>query len=401
MQLAILHMLVAEATFSPESTDKIASLSLHLLPQELASQRGAQCLDHSPAGFYLRQQNPHKWVLFLQGGGFCLTPSACKARANTSLGSSTHWSKHGSEYMVTDDSKLNPFRHYSQAYLPYCSGDTWLGTSPKHKEVLSGLQMSGHLILETLVDYLLNTTVLGRATDVVFAGVSAGGIGVFHHADWLTEKLGAAALAKNIRAPKVVAMPIAGIFFPEKFPVLFEAFKVGVTIPYKGMADDLLAMFEHAYLHPKCVANTKKHSRCWDVSKMYSYIKTPLFVVSNRFDDLQITMLGKCSWEACAATSLPESLGGRFIRFFGKTLAKTTENMIATQPSNAFFISNAYDHVRNLGLYFKNDAHRIGPFTLGKAFERWYHRNETIHLFDPTCNEDGPCNSSSAEPFYV
>jgi hypothetical protein len=40
--------------------------------------------------------------------------------------------------------------------------------------------------LNALVDHLINTTSFNNVTHVLFSGGSAGGIGVFHNADWLS-----------------------------------------------------------------------------------------------------------------------------------------------------------------------------------------------------------------------
>jgi hypothetical protein len=49
---------------------------------------------------------------------------------------------------------------------------------------------SGHAVLETLVSELKKGQyALGDAEEVLLAGCSAGGIGTFHHTDWLADAL--------------------------------------------------------------------------------------------------------------------------------------------------------------------------------------------------------------------
>ena len=64
-------------------------LSLTLLPP---SANGARCLDGSKFGYYFRksesQENSHKWIIFLMGGGACITPIDCIRRKQSHLGSS-------------------------------------------------------------------------------------------------------------------------------------------------------------------------------------------------------------------------------------------------------------------------------------------------------------------------
>mmetsp|Transcript_121787 Transcript_121787/g.192884 ORF Transcript_121787/g.192884 Transcript_121787/m.192884 type:complete len:128 (+) Transcript_121787:3-386(+) len=80
----VLHGLVCVSATAPD-------FQLELFPAELAKQRGAQCLDHSPAGYYIRKQDPSKWLIFLEGGGLCVTPFDCLARRDSAQGSSKYW----------------------------------------------------------------------------------------------------------------------------------------------------------------------------------------------------------------------------------------------------------------------------------------------------------------------
>jgi hypothetical protein len=36
-----------------------------------ATKRGARCLDGSPGGYFLRRGDPKRWIVFMQGGGWC------------------------------------------------------------------------------------------------------------------------------------------------------------------------------------------------------------------------------------------------------------------------------------------------------------------------------------------
>ena len=51
---------------------------------DAAAKRGAVCLDGSPGGYFLKRGDPRRWILFMQGGGWCtstavrLTPTGCR-----------------------------------------------------------------------------------------------------------------------------------------------------------------------------------------------------------------------------------------------------------------------------------------------------------------------------------
>lgn len=393
-----------------------APMQLELFPAELAMERGAQCLDHTPAGYYIRKQDPHRWIIFLEGGGLCVTPFDCIARAHKkgsfgSLGSSKSWPSKGpihNDAMTASFSELNPFMNFTQVYVPYCSGDTWLGASSRHRADLFGLQMSGHLIIEMVIDRLLNLTTLPHATDVILSGSSAGGIGTFHHLDWLADRMAQVAAARDAKRPRVAGVPIAGAFFPERQPVLYETFILGTKAPYTTLASEYLNFLQDPWLHQGCVAASKKGALpladCFDISKMFQYTVEPLFICQNRFDKLQMENLGLCPKSDCSSHAAPSSSGGKYVRYFGATMNQTVIDMKASRPSPSigFFIPAEYDHDGNFEAFFSKNERLIGGVSLRTAIERWYWDRERVELVEgPLCNDDGPCDSQPDRALVV
>lgn len=111
------------STFSTFMAPKVIPLLLASMTCGLASQPWtltlvedatgmARCLDGSPPGFYIRPgfgSGSKKWVIHLQGGGWCASPSDCLQRANgynpwgePSIGGSGTWPRSG----TCPDSKL-------------------------------------------------------------------------------------------------------------------------------------------------------------------------------------------------------------------------------------------------------------------------------------------------------
>lgn len=368
---------------------------MELLPEDIAKERGAQCLDHSPAGWYIREQDPKKWVIFLEGGGLCVEPIDCMERVSSPQGSSKHWNpkKLPEGPSTTSLSPLNPFAEFSQVYIPYCSGDTWLGDSSKGHPALLGLQMSGHLILETLVQRLLNNTRFASATDIILSGSSAGGIGTYHHTDWLADLLAARAKANGQASPRVVGFPIEGMFFPEKWPVLVPEFAVGVREPFANFMSQYLALLQNPWYPPACIEASKKEGfkrgDCFDVSRMIKYTKTPLFIGMNRFDPLLIQDVGICL--TCKASDKPSGLNGRFIRFYGSIMEQTVIDINRTLPQTGWFIPSEFHHDENFYRFLDSTEKSIQGMSLRAAFEAWYYDRRPIVLLEATCQDGGPC----------
>ena len=71
-----------------------------------------------------------KFIIHLEGGGWCYNEDDCIGRSKTPLGSSTFW-KPTSEYpggLLSDDQTANPdFYNWNLAFVNYCDGASFAG----------------------------------------------------------------------------------------------------------------------------------------------------------------------------------------------------------------------------------------------------------------------------------
>jgi hypothetical protein len=194
----------------------------------------ALCNDGSDAVIYVRpaatEADADKWVIELMGGGACNSMEACAKRwcgvetnfSRTQMTSATAPAKtSGSGILLRpgDDgggasaSVDNPFAGWNHVLLKYCSSDTWRGTArdvaietdhPTQGDLVAfRMHFLGRRILEATVATLRGEVGapltwgaearpmpdLDDASEVVFAGASAGGGGVTFNLDWLSETL--------------------------------------------------------------------------------------------------------------------------------------------------------------------------------------------------------------------
>ncbi len=173
----------------------------------------ARCSDGTPAVFYVREgTEPDKWMIHLEGGGGCMTEEECRVRwcgeefYDASLMSSD-WDADGvpdmpdhvTTFGIASAIPANQFSTWTQVYVPYCSSDGWLG---RESDVDLGgvssfeVDARGHTIVRAVRNMLREvnptwTTVgsypvpnLDDATEIVFTGTSAGGLGAVQNADW-------------------------------------------------------------------------------------------------------------------------------------------------------------------------------------------------------------------------
>jgi hypothetical protein len=136
------------------------------------------CADGSEFNFWVREADPAKVVLFLEGGGACFDPTSCAFTDEESTLYDWNVSADDDPALMGGifdfDRPENPFADYSFVYVPYCTGDIHLGNkvseySPdltvKHVGFINGLTAAAYL-RDTFPD----------ATEVVVVGESAGAI---------------------------------------------------------------------------------------------------------------------------------------------------------------------------------------------------------------------------------
>lgn len=127
-KLAIALQLMGLAAAAPAPGE--INATLHSLGP---SSGDAKCIDGSPAAFYLRPgtgSGASKWVVFHEGGGWCISLSDCRARANTTLGSSAGYAAELAmpDQLLSSNATINPLLYnWNVAYLSYCDGGSFVG----------------------------------------------------------------------------------------------------------------------------------------------------------------------------------------------------------------------------------------------------------------------------------
>eukprot|EP01043_Picozoa_sp_COSAG02_P068986 COSAG02_NODE_11651_length_1681_cov_1.311631_2_plen_371_part_00 len=291
----------------PPSADELGpGLDLRLFSEEQAEAFGARCLDGSPSGYYYRAGSQQdSFVIMLAGGGLCTSAADCKKRSTGPLGTSTKWASNitGSNVFGTVD---NPFGDWNHVFVPYGSGDTYIGTQRESNSI--GLFFAGHNTLEAVVSDLQNRSRFNAARRVLLSGRSAGGIGVFQNADWLGEQL-------DLSRVTYKATPQCGAFFTNSMLKLMPQYTSGVMNGSSGgggngvdaaaVMSDYLVSFYGGTEGPGAVnldrsctaakAPLTKHT-CWSAAVHYPHISTPLLIAQNRYDAFQCGNIMGVSW---------------------------------------------------------------------------------------------------------
>jgi hypothetical protein len=164
---------------------------------------GAICRDGSPAGIYVHKGTVDKLNIFLEGGGACSNAHFCAFNpksvnqvlagdGQTVLGSALGAgagrqqpgdysdSSHTAAPLGIFETERaeNPFKGWSQVYIPYCTGDVFFGT--KRDAVVPGStdkqQFVGYIDMQKFIGRIV-PTFKPTVKQVIISGSSAGGFG--------------------------------------------------------------------------------------------------------------------------------------------------------------------------------------------------------------------------------
>ena len=180
------------------------------------SMANARCLDGSPAVVSILHRDPAKWIIFLQGGGWCYSLADCLHRAaympfGTSKGPPRIAEPCGLH-------QLEPFSNFSVASYRYCDGAAFGGTAGavgptgRFRGVPTAVRFDGSLHLSEGIQLLRERYGLATASEVMLSGCSAGGMAALLQA----KAVHAAVLGPHLRRFKVFA--VSGLFFGDVPP---------------------------------------------------------------------------------------------------------------------------------------------------------------------------------------
>jgi Pectinacetylesterase len=143
-----------------------------------------RCFDGSEFSFWVREANPGKVMLFLQGGGGCFSAETCAPDSGL-YRTAIEGPPDGGVFDFAD--ARNPFADYSVVYVPYCTGDVHLGNTTTEYAPGLTIHHKGYVNGTAALDHLAAS--FPAATEVVVAGESAGSIAAPLYAGLVSDRL--------------------------------------------------------------------------------------------------------------------------------------------------------------------------------------------------------------------
>lgn len=378
---------------------------------------GAMCLDGSPAAYYVRPgvgENATKFVIFWEGGGWCVSLEDCAGRALTALGSSVNYPPTTNGYDNRD--LLNPdcsnnynFCNWTHVYEPYCDGTSRSGDAleatpidPPYRNI-SQVYFRGWKNMEATIRQLLSADPAPRvpgmpsllnATHVLISGSSAGGLTTYLHADYITAEVHQQQAAAGLAAAVVKAVPEVG-FFIDGDSIWGEHIYTGVYARVAAFAN--VTTGSPVQANAACMeANndprpypTGNRWKCFMAQYTYPYISTPVFILNSQVDEWQTSNILAPSLNTtfdvttyppfapcikdpahgCNATQFTQwsNYAGQFMGALKAAQAATPASQLA---ANGGFITTCAIHTTAISGY--SYKIKIGGVTMYDALSQWY-----------------------------
>jgi hypothetical protein len=168
------------------------------VPKYEVTSSHALCIDGSNPAYYFREgfgNGKNKFHIHFEGGGWCYTPKSCEFRAKTVLGSSSSYpscqipNKNNWAPYLSNSQEENPnLFDYNTVFVRYCDGGSYAGDSDVEFEGKT-LHFRGKNIREAIINDLLASKGLSKASDVLISGCSAGALAVLLGIDQLAEQI--------------------------------------------------------------------------------------------------------------------------------------------------------------------------------------------------------------------
>ncbi|CAL4972721.1 unnamed protein product [Urochloa decumbens] len=156
-----------------------------------AREKGAVCLDGTPAGYHLRRgsgSGAHNWLIYLEGGGWCNTVQSCSGRKTNRFGSSKFMRAVKFSGILSNDHLENPdFYDWNIVVVRYCDGASFSGDAEGEDLAGNKLFFRGLRIWETVVDELMGKG-MDTAKQALLTGCSAGSLAALLHCDDFSER---------------------------------------------------------------------------------------------------------------------------------------------------------------------------------------------------------------------
>ena len=264
----------------------------------------ALCIDGSRPAYYLRKgygEGENKWFVHFEGGGWCYDYAQCQQRKQTPVGSSNKYptciETDSMKFYMSGIEANNPMMYnWNIVHVRYCDGSSYAGDTTVTYEQ-DTLYFRGRHNRDGTILSLLREHDMATAAEVVISGCSAGGLGIYLGLDHI------ASLIKSANAnTRIRGLSDSGFFLDHTSDSSFSKPRPGMT-KYEAHINGILDyattmkriydfMNVSAGTNKRCVmkekTSTGESSNCIFAQNLAPHIRTPLFAIQPRYDQVQL-----------------------------------------------------------------------------------------------------------------
>ncbi|KAL7122506.1 hypothetical protein ACP275_01G049500 [Erythranthe tilingii] len=377
-----LKLLICVIALSNTKVNVRASEMVNITLLSNAVEKGAVCLDGSPAGYHYAKgygDGANSWMIYLPGGGWCGRKQSCIDRVKYSpmLSSTKNITQETFGAILSPNKTSNPdFYNWNRVFIRYCDGSSFMG-DVKKVDPETNLHKRGSRIFTAVIDELLSKG-LKNAKNAMLTGNSAGGLATILNCDRFR------ALVPNANTVKCVSD--SGFFIHAK------------NLPNAAGRERTFARVVHFHriskFLPKSCTSRMKPGLCFFPENLVADIKTPLFLLNSDFDKFQIQVnlkphpVDNPGWVNCTrniTTCTPPQL--QIIKVKG----------LGNNPSRGLFINSCYIHdfLYLMGRYNSQDSPKLHNKTIAQAIGDWYFNRSSVRLIDTKIDYPLDCKIGS------
>lgn len=334
-----------------------------------------------------------------ENGGFDVgLDSMCNGAVSPIMTSLLRYAPDRSNFTITGKDFFSPssmdnpmFSEYNHVLIPYCSSDLWLGDDQRNQSQSESFRFvpnetdsiqftfRGSVIFRGAVDDLLTNHSLGNATEIVFVGSSAGGVGVMNQIKWLNntviEHRSETPLNRSLQMSAILDSSwfidfrdsLRGILYEEASgpansttasftidnPILdsFKHLESCRSVTASGVPCCLLAdcMLSNAQFYPQHIP-TMTILSLYDVYILAVSLRTDSFLTQFSGSDGSNCPLQVChEWDPAGSSSL---LGGglnldylQLVSEYGGTMNSSINSVIQRNPRLSYTITSCFQHI--------------------------------------------------------
>lgn len=344
------------------------------------------CNDGTSSGYYIRHwPSSHRWIIFLEGGWYCMSKSSCDQRWSKmrEYMTSFRWTQYKAfNGILSSSPSINPYWwNANHVFIPYCSSDIWSGDSAAPNE----MAFLGSRIIDEVISELIRSPIY-RFVDakfVLLAGSSAGAAGVMINLDRVARNIAESGSKADVRG-----LADSGWILENDYLEHIAAGKGAANkAPKQQTQQQSLPCTDAANCSPMesirgafklwnsrvptaCTDRFPNEPwRCFFGYRLYPTLQTPLFVVQYQYDEFQIHVDGMTRGRVW---NEHERL--QYIRSLSDAIRYTLNNV------SAVFAPSCMSHV----VLTKPDWHKasVKGVTLPEALNCWEQTPIQINRFN-------------------